>query len=162
MSVGEIMVTRWLVCTPGERCGDFPVPISVTDFDFSSLNVGAIQDKTWRLHASFIISTAPSKGMAPNLYLLPEHSDLKSQDMQYFLHSPWFMDCFYRILHIHLFPRLKTHTRTQSRQNWSQVDHTELSLILFGIATGKLLKTPIASNFSWQCPEMYIREEFME
>lgn len=88
MSVGEIMVTRWLVCTPGERCGDFPVPISVTDFDFSSLNVGAIQDKTWRLHASFIISTAPSKGMAPNLYLLPEHSDLKSQDMQYFLHSP--------------------------------------------------------------------------
>lgn len=75
---------------------------------------------------------------------------------------PWFTDRFYRILHLHFFPRLNTHTRTQSRQNWSQVAHTELSLILSGIATGKLLKNPIASNFYWQCSETYIREEFME
>lgn len=152
----------WPWCTAADKCGDFSVSINVTAF-YSSLNIGVVQGKTWRLYAFFIILMILSKGMAPNLYRLWEHTDLRPQNMWYFLHSPHaeFL-CFYHIFYICLFPSFNTPKRTQSRHNWSHVDYMALSLTVSGIATGELLKTPITSNFYWQCLERYVREEFME
>lgn len=108
----------------------------------------------------------PPRGL-PQIYISQQNRqtwNLSTCNISFSAHMLWvlwFNDRFYKSLRLCLFPGLNTSMRTESRHNWSQVDHTEVSLFVSAIATEKLLKTQIDSNFHWQCLGRSMKEDFM-
>lgn len=119
VSVGGIMVIWWPWCTAGERWGDFPACINVTGFYSCSLNLGVVQDRTWRLYVPSIVSTIPSRGWL-QVYISYQNPQIENpitcniSFTPYILWVPMIHGLLYQIFHICLFPSLTTLTKIKA------------------------------------------------